>query len=58
MTADVEYGFNEAMREGFAYPHPYSYPSEFVRFFCGSHRGCTPETVVTRIEFEYMEAAC
>lgn len=29
-------------------------PGEFVTFFCGSHKGCTPETVVTRIEWRYV----
>lgn len=44
---DDGYGFEEARREGF---EGYS-PPMFVHFFCGSHRGCTPDTVVTRIEF-------
>lgn len=28
---------------------------EFTDMFCQTHRGCTPDTVVTRIEFEYVE---
>lgn len=51
---DRSYGRVECAREGFldsAYADPY----EFVRFFCRSHNRCTPETVVTRIEFEYID---
>ncbi|WP_245567478.1 hypothetical protein [Nocardia vinacea] len=29
-------------------------PNEFVAFFCRSHRGCTPETTVTRIQWRYL----
>lgn len=29
---------------------------EFITMFCASHKGCKPETVVTRIEFEYSYA--
>ena len=28
-------------------------PAEFVAFFCGSHKGCTPSTEVTRIEWRW-----
>ena len=31
--------------------------TEFVNFFCHSHKGCTPETEVTRIEWRYLEEA-
>ena len=41
------YGINEVKREGF----PHLTPGEFVSFFCQSHKGCKPETVITRIEF-------
>ena len=52
------YGRKECIREGF----PQMLPSQFVAFFCESHKartpkhpkGCTPETVVTRIEFRYV----
>lgn len=27
--------------------------SEFVEMFCRTHKGCLPETMVTRIAFEY-----
>jgi len=42
------YGRNEVRREGF----PAMTPEEFVEFFCRSHAGCTPDSDVTRIEFE------
>lgn len=46
----VVYGRAECVREGF----PEMTPAEFVAFFCASHRGCTPETEITRIEFVYL----
>lgn len=52
MTDDLGYGFSETTREGFPEGDPRHYPSEFVKFFCGSHKGCTPESTVTRIEFD------
>jgi hypothetical protein len=52
MSDDVEYGIVECIREGFAD----SKPEWFVQFFCNSHKGCTPDTIVTRIEFEYLGA--
>lgn len=55
MTDELDYGFSECIREGFPPPHPKSWPSEFVKFFCASHHGCTPETEITRIEFEYLD---
>lgn len=56
MSEDVDYGFAECRKEGFG-DHPrLSWPSSFVEFFCATHQACTPETVVTRIEFEYVEA--
>lgn len=51
---DVEYGFAECEKEGFADHAALRWPSQFVEFFCNSHRGCTPQTMVTRIEFEYV----
>ena len=32
-------------------------PAEFVEFFCATHRDCEPGTLVTRIEWRYLEAA-
>lgn len=43
---------DDVAREGF--PHMTS--AEFVRFFCDSHKGCRPESVVTRIEWRYVDA--
>lgn len=54
MTDDVEYGFEEIRREGFADDPNLQWPSVWVPWFCGSHRGCTPESEVTRIEFAYV----
>jgi hypothetical protein len=53
MTDDLDYGFLECELEGFG-THPYyKWPSSFVAMFCATHKGCTPETMVTRIEFNY-----
>lgn len=30
-------------------------PRDFVEFFCRTHKGCQPDTVVTRIEWEYLD---
>lgn len=56
MTDDLEYGFSEVRREGFEFHPDYSDPSAWVDMFCASHKGCTPDTVITRIEFAYREA--
>lgn len=37
--------------EGF----PQMSTSDFVEFFCASHRGCRPATEVTRIEWRYLD---
>lgn len=50
MTDDPEYGAEECIREGF----PEMTPQQFVEFFCASHKGCTPDTTITRIAFEYL----
>jgi hypothetical protein len=44
------YGRAECIKEGF----PHLTPREFVEMFC-RHNGCTPDTHVTRIEFEYVD---
>ncbi len=49
MTDDVEWGKFECRREGF----PAMPPAEFVAMFCRTHKGCTPDTEVTRIEFNH-----
>lgn len=51
MIDEPEYGRDECRREGFPPPHANSDPATFVVFYCGSHKGCAPESVVTRIEF-------
>ena len=50
---DVEpfYGMDEARKEGFIHNNSRA-GWFFVRMFC-KHMKCTPETEVTRIEFEY-----
>ena len=55
MTADLDYGRIECEKEGFAGHPALSRPGPFVEYFCGSHRACTPDTIVTRIEFEYVD---
>lgn len=55
LIEDLDYGFAETAREGFRDPHPYHWPSEFVHFFCKSHRGCYPSKIITRIEFVKLE---
>jgi len=40
----------EVILEGF----PDMPPAEFIGMFCKSHKGCAPETVINRIEFEYL----
>ena len=55
MNDDVRYGLEECRREGFG-DHPiYRWPSEFVNFFCSTHRPCEPTWHVTRIEFERLQ---
>jgi hypothetical protein len=44
---------DEVLAEGF----PEMSPTEFVEFFCGTHKGCTPSSTVTRIEWRYLEPA-
>lgn len=51
MTDDLAYGLEECRREGF----PEMSPAEFVAMFCASHKGCTPETEINRIQFRRPE---
>lgn len=55
LTTDVDYGFEECAKEGFAHDPRLRRPSEFVEFFCRSHKGCEPASLVQRIEFEYVD---
>lgn len=51
MTEDKEYGRAEMILEGF----PGREPLWFVAMFIASHPGTNRDTVITRIEFEYMD---
>jgi hypothetical protein len=53
MLFDPDYGSRECALEGFGEHPDYRWPSAFVEMFCATHKGCTPETIVTRIEFAY-----
>lgn len=53
MTDDLDYGFAECAKEGFGGHPDYRWPSSFVAMFCATHKGCSPDTIVTRIEFAY-----
>jgi hypothetical protein len=52
LTDDLDYGYSETEKEGFPWGYENSDPFEFVAFFCRTHKRCTPETIVRRIEFE------
>lgn len=56
MIDDEAYGRRECIREGFppVANDDLHLPSLFVGFFCRGHKGMTPETVITRIEFAYL----
>lgn len=54
MIWDTPYGLTECELEGFAQHPTLRFPSCFVPFFCESHKGCTPATTVSRIEFRYV----
>jgi len=55
MIDNVDYGIEECKKEGFGDHLTLRWPSEFVPFFCRSHKGCRPETIVNRIVFEYVD---
>ena len=57
MLDDLDYGFAECERGGFRLHPDYRWPSAFVAMFCATHKGCTPETMVTRIEIAYNQDA-
>lgn len=50
LIQDYAYGMAECRREGF----PEMTPEAFILFFCKSHKGCTVDTPLTRIEFKYL----
>lgn len=49
MTDNLDYGHHECRREGF----PDMTPAQFVDMFCNTHKGCTPDSVLTRIQFNH-----
>ena len=55
MLDDIEYGYQEVRREGFEHHPDYRDPWNWVAMFCATHKGCTPDTVITRIEFSYHQ---
>lgn len=54
LMEDLDYGFAETAAEGFGEHPVYRWPSEFVKFFCDTHRPCTPDFLITRIEFRFQ----
>lgn len=52
---DEAYAREEIRAEGFDW-HDW-HPSTWIAMFCGTHKGCTPETEVTRIEFAYEQSS-
>lgn len=50
MTDDLEYGQREVVLEGF----PDLTPAQFVEMFCRTHKGCTPDTAINRLEYKYL----
>lgn len=50
MVDEAWYGRHEVILEGF----PLSTPQEFVDLYCRANK-CKPDTIVTRIEFEYLD---
>lgn len=55
MLEEPDYGQQECLREGFGPGSSCPGPSEFVEFFCRTHKGCTPETTITRIAFSFQQ---
>jgi hypothetical protein len=57
MLDDLAYGYDEVRREGFEGHPRYGHPSTWVEMFCATHKGATPDSLVTRIEFKYTDSA-
>ncbi|HEY4366599.1 MAG TPA: hypothetical protein VGN07_05135 [Steroidobacteraceae bacterium] len=55
MVDDLAYGQDEVRREGFEGLPAGATPSRWVEMFMASHKGCTLDTEITRIEFEYTD---
>lgn len=51
LTRSLDYGRRELVLEGF----PHMEPAGFVAFFCRTHPDCRPESLVTRIAFDYAD---
>lgn len=51
ICADLEYGVAEMEREGF----PGMDPADFLVMFCDSHKGCKPDSYITRIQFSFLD---
>lgn len=56
MIDDPGYGREEVRREGFEGLAAGANPARWVEMFMASHKGCTLDTIITRIEFEYTDA--
>lgn len=54
MTDDLDYGFKEIALEGFADHPQFGWPSTWVPMFCEHHKGCTPDSLINRIEFRFV----
>ena len=52
---DLEYGLDECRKEGFGEDPVLYHPSAYIEYFRQAYSGCTPDTVITRIEFEYVD---
>lgn len=51
---EPDYGYSETRREGFPEGHVKHDPKEFVDWFCESHKGVIPGSIITRIEFRRL----
>lgn len=56
LLQDVAYGFKETTKEGFGDDDRLMWPQTFVHWLCAWHK-IKPTTVLTRIEFRYVEEA-
>ncbi|OZI23665.1 hypothetical protein CAL26_09525 [Bordetella genomosp. 9] len=55
MLDDLDYGYDEVRREGYEGHPQYGHPDAWVKMFCASHKGTTPDSLITRIEFAYTD---
>lgn len=54
LLENPQYGIEEVRKEGFADDPMLNTPDKWVPWFCSTHKGCTSDTPVNRIEFEYL----